>query len=317
MTQRARRVGIVGASADPNSGYVLEAVRRQGGEPVLIETDAVPEGRALSWHDGEVRFAGAPLHELSVFYVKTIYLSLPVIDPAQLPRRNFHSWQEQYAAERERHSFITSVLRALRERRGGRAPHFVNPVESFDLHFLKLHQLARLSAAGIPVPATLATCDPAAVRGFVERHRHVIYKPLSGGAAVEKLTAEDLTQERLALLPNCPVLFQEQLQGEEFRCYLLAGEPVAAFQIPTDGAADARHNLARATPAELPREVWELCARAARALGLIFTAVDLRRTPDGRCVPLELNPTPAISFFEDPVNGRVIRALADHLVRHA
>ncbi len=300
---------------DPHSGFVFEAVRRLGAAPVLVETNAVPEGRTFSWEDGDVRFAGVPLHDLRVFYVKTLYFSLPVIDPTQLPRRNFHSWQEQYAAERERHSFITSVLRSLREVE--HPPLFVNPIESFDLHLLKLHQLARLRAAGIPTPASLGTCDPAAVRAFFERHRDVIYKPLSGGAAVEKLKVEDLTDERLAMVANCPVLFQEQIQGDEFRCYLLAGEPVAAFQIPTDGVADARHNLSRATPATLPNEAWELCARAARALGLVFTAVDLRRTPEGRFIPLELNPTPAISFFEDPVDGRVIRALAQYLVAHA
>jgi glutathione synthase/RimK-type ligase-like ATP-grasp enzyme len=92
---------------------------------------------------------------------------------------------------------------------------------------------------------------------------------------------------------------------------------VAAFQIPTEGVVDARQNLAHVRPARLPEEAWRVCLRGARALGLVFTAVDLRRESDGRFVALEFNPTPAIAFFEDPRRGKVISRLAEYLVAKA
>ncbi|RYZ37875.1 MAG: hypothetical protein EOO71_26270 [Myxococcaceae bacterium] len=140
---------------------------------------------------------------------------------------------------------------------------------------------------------------------------------LHGGALVQKIGEADLTEERMALLANCPVLFQQQIQGDEFRAYVLDGEPVAAFRIPTEGVVDARQNLDKVKPGRLPKEAWELCIRGAKALGMVFTAVDLRRTPEGAFVALEFNPTPAISFFDDPRDGKVITRLSSYLVAKA
>lgn len=308
-----KTVAIVGSAQDRNAGYVADAVKARGAKVVLVETDDLPEWRALSWNDGSVRYQGKSLDEVRVFYVKGVHLSLPAIDTSDAERRNFQTWQERYGAERERHSFITAVLRSLR--RPGRT--LVNPVESFDLHFLKLHQLALLREAGIPVPPTLGSCDPDAVRAFVRRHKRVIYKPCAGGALVRRVSPEDLEPERLELLRNSPVLFQKEIQGDEFRAYVLDGEPVAAFHIPTEGVVDAREALHKVAPAKLPKAAWKICLEGAEALGLVFTAVDLRRTRDGEFVALEYNPTPAISYFDDPKDGVVMTRLADFLVARA
>ncbi len=308
-----RSVGIVGSSHDEHAGYVAAAVERRGGEAVFIETDLVPEERTLTYEAGLVRYGKRPLDPLRCFYVKGVHQSLPLSTPEEINRRKLPLWQERYLAERERNAFLTSVLRSLHAQ--GR--HFVNPVDSFDLHLLKLHQLELLRLAEVPVPETLCTNEPEAVRAFVKRHKGVIYKPIAGGAIVKRVEKRDLTDERLATLAAAPVLFQEQIPGDEYRCYVLGGEPVKAFKIPTKGVVDARQAIAKVKPGKLPAAGWEICLKGARALGLVFTAVDLRAAPDGRFVPLEYNPTPAISFFDDPVDGEVITRLAEHLLAHA
>ncbi|AGC45578.1 hypothetical protein MYSTI_04280 [Myxococcus stipitatus DSM 14675] len=308
-----KKVVVIGSRSDDATRFVAEAVERRRARAVLLETDRVPDSAALSWEDGDVHWDGECLSDLRSFYIKVVRLSLPVPEAEALSERNFPRWQEQYLAERERQSFLHSVLRAL-HRRGG---SFVNPLEAVELHYLKLHQLALLRRHRIPVPNTLATTSPEAVREFVARHRAVIYKPLGGGALVRKVEEADLTEERLQLLANCPVLFQEQIVGDEYRAYVLDGEPVAAFHIPTDGVVDARQNLHRTKPARLPKDAWALCIKGAKALGMVFTAVDLRRTREGAFVALEFNPTPAISFFDDPHDGKVISRLASYLVSKA
>jgi glutathione synthase/RimK-type ligase-like ATP-grasp enzyme len=280
---------------------------------LLIETAAIPEAAALSYDAGAITYAGQRLDALRCFYLRTLHIGLPSTDPETFSLRNFDIWQEMYIAERERQSLITSVLEILHE--GG--AHLVNPVGAMQWHAMKLHQLARLKAHDIPVPESLATNDLMALAGFLERHNRVIYKPLAGGATVRRLTYADLEPERLTLLQHCPVLFQEEILGEEYRAYLLDGEPVAAFSIPTGEAVDARLNLDQARPAELSEDIWSMCVRAAKALGMRWTAVDLRREASGRHVIFECNPTPAISFFDDPVDGIVIRRLADYLLAHA
>ena len=308
-----KTVVVIGSRNDEHTRYVAEAVERRRARALLVETANVPEFATLTWERGSVRYQGERLEDLRSFYVKRLQLSLPVPDPSGLTERNFGTWQEQLIAERERQSFLLSVLRSLRQ--PGRA--FVNPLESIELHYLKLYQLALLQKHKVAVPPSLATSDPLAVRDFVHKHGSVIYKPLGGGALVRRVGEEDLTDERLQLLSNCPVLFQAEIRGDEFRAYVLDGEPVAAFRLPTEGVVDARQNIERVKPAKLPEEAWKLCIRGARALGMVFTAVDLRRDEEGRFVALEFNPTPAISFFEDPRRGKVISALAGYLVAKA
>ncbi len=309
----SKKVAVVASRVDKAAELVAKAVQKAGGQALLVETERVPESLTMSWRPEAIAFDGMRLDSLRVFYIKAIYLGLPIVQPDRLNARNFELWQDQYVAEQQRQSFLYSILRDLH--RQGRT--FVNPVQTLDLHYLKLFQLSLLRRHGIPVPDTLATNDPAQVRAFAGKHGAIIYKPLAGGAAVSLLNEGDLTAERLQLLANCPILFQEQIQGDEFRAYVLNGEPVAAFQIPTTGVVDARAALDQCSPAELPAEIWETCIRGAELLDLVFTAVDLRRTQNGLYVTLEFNPTPAIAFFEDPTDGVVLRRLADFLVSRA
>lgn len=308
-----KQVAIIGTRGDDATRYVAAAVERRGATPLLMETEAIPDALSLTWDEGRVQLGPSPLSDVRAFYVKTLRLSLPLPEPAALAERNFERWQEQYLAERERQSLLYGVLHSL----SLDASTFINPVQAIAAHGLKLQQLDRLRRSGLPVPATLASSSPDAVRDFASRHPSVIYKPLAGGAVVRRLEAADLEDERLGLLGNCPVLFQAEIPGEEFRVYVLDGEPVAAFQIPTEGVVDARANLAQVRPAELPPDAWELCVKAAGTLEMVFTAIDMRRTPEGGWVLFECNPTPAISFFDDPHEGVVVSRLADHLVSHA
>lgn len=308
-----KRIGILGAASDPQAQAMIHLLEARGGHPLLLDTSKIPEARALSYERGQAFYEGQALGEIRVCYLRSIHLSFPTVDPGFFSERNFSIWQEQYIAERERHSLITSILRNLQSE----GCLMINPVESFDLHFLKLHQLHRLQKAGVEIPASLGTCDPEALEPFAARYPSVICKPLGGGAMVRRLQEADHTPEMRARLKDCPFLFQEEILGREFRAYLLEGEPLQAFELPTEGVVDAREAIERVKPASLPPEVWDVCLRAARALGLIFTAVDLRITAEGRIVVFECNPTPAVGFFEDALQGVINPRLADFLLSKA
>ena len=127
-----------------------------------------------------------------------------------------------------------------------------NPPSS-DWIMTKPAQLAALKAAGLPVPRTLWSNDPVAVRRFAAGGR-VAYKPVMGGAATRELGPEDLTDERLSALSAAPVTFQELLPGEDIRVYVLDGEVIASMRIVTS-ALDFRQNEERLEPVELPPEM--------------------------------------------------------------
>jgi len=132
----------------------------------------------------------------------------------------FDTWKEEYIAETERNSFLCSVLRDL-ELKGKR---IVNPLTCFDLHFIKLYQISLLQSHGIPVPKTMITYLPEEVLKFRETVGPLIYKPCAGGASCHRLEDQDLTKERLELLKNAPVLFQECVEGDNIRVYMVGNE---------------------------------------------------------------------------------------------
>ncbi len=295
------RVGIIG----PRGGEterVLHAVEARGGSGILLDAGA------SGWSSDGFRMAmnGQSLDDVGVFYVKGIPLVLTLPDVGASGA--FCTWPERYAAERERHSLLHSALRGLEL--DGRL--FVNPLSRFELHVFKLYQSACLSRAGIPVPASMGTDDPHAARAFARAHDSIAAKPLAGGALVERLTVDELTDERLEGLAFAPVLLQEYIEGDEYRVYVLDGDPIASFSIPTAGVADARERIDEATFCVPNAAVLEVAARAAVTLELVFTAVDIRVAADGRVVVLECNPTPATGFHDK--SGIVLDKLARFLV---
>jgi hypothetical protein len=308
-----KQVAVVAAGADETAVGVQQALTRLGARVHFLDTSRIPEDGALSLQDGEVRAGGVVLSDFGSVYVKSVHLAVPLFDVESLSARRPKSWPQRWIAERERHALITSSLRALEA--GG--AHFVNSVSRFEVHLLKPLQTELLSRAGVPVPSSLTTNDPDAVRAFAERHGDVIYKPLAGGAQVRRLGPTDLTDRRLASLGTAPVLFQQRIEGLEYRVSVLDGVPIAAYRLPARGVVDAREVLDQAKRVKVPKEVGEVCVRAARALGLVFTSVDVRVTDEGAPFVLECNPTPSVAFYESPSRSPILRALAAHLIAHA
>ena len=69
-----------------------------------------------------------------------------------------------------------------------------------------------------------------------------------------------------------------------------------------------------AEPAELPADVSRACLLIARGLDLPLCSFDLRRTPEGRWICFEVNPSPAFTCY--PVGGEqtVAESVADLLL---
>jgi glutathione synthase/RimK-type ligase-like ATP-grasp enzyme len=217
-----------------------------------------------------------------------------------------------YAAGRERRSFVFSFLAAL-EYRGAA---FFNRPALLVQHFLKLDQLERLRRASVPIPRTLATNDPEAVLEFVRIcSGSIVYKPVAGGGFCRRITADDLAEQRLQLLANAPVVFQEEVPGRNVRVYVVGYRVVASYEIVADDL-DYRGAERAVFRTPLGDEEQEAACRAARACDLPFTGIDIRRRPDGSFAVLECNPSPMFSGIERMTGDRPIsRAIADLLIR--
>jgi glutathione synthase/RimK-type ligase-like ATP-grasp enzyme len=175
----------------------------------------------------------------------------------------------------------------------------------------KLFQQRLIAAYGFDVPPSLVTTDPQAARAFAERHGDVIYKSLSSVRSIVKRLDHDRL-DRLDAVACCPTLFQRHVPGTDYRVHV-AGDRVFATMVHSL-ADDYRYDHeAERIAVTLPSEVAARCVMLSHGLGLLFSGVDLRRTPDGRWCCFEVNPSPAYPYYEPPEEPVIAEALADLL----
>jgi glutathione synthase/RimK-type ligase-like ATP-grasp enzyme len=193
----------------------------------------------------------------------------------------------------------------------------VNRSEAQASNAAKPYQLQLIADAGFAVPETLITNDRAKTIAFRDRHRLVVYKSMSGERSiVSPLT--DLDLGRIDRLRLCPVQFQEWVPGPDVRVHVVGGETFAACV--RTSATDYRYPARSGTPPpqvtryELPAGLAKRSVALAQSLGLEFAGVDLRIPPNGEPVCLEVNPSPAFSYYEMAAGLPIAAALARHLV---
>ncbi len=180
------------------------------------------------------------------------------------------------------------------------AAHVVNrPAASLPNNSKPL-QAQWIARFGLRVPATLITTDPEAVFDFARLHGEVVYKSISGVRSIVRR----LSTDRLAELQNvrhCPTQFQRYIHGDDLRVHII-GETVSALRIASD-RDDYRYasrdgGAIEASPVELDQTVADSLRALVRQMALLVAGIDLRRTPTGELYCLEINPSPAFTFYE-------------------
>lgn len=188
----------------------------------------------------------------------------------------------------------------------------VNRFSSMGSNGSKPYQLGIIREHGFLVPDTLVTTDAEAVRAFRELHGEIIYKSVS---SVRSIVSRLRPEQRLDDVTFCPTQFQQYVPGTDHRVHVV-GDEIFPCEIICD-ATDYRYPgdvdvLLR--PRDLPPEVEARCFRLASAMNLPVAGIDLRRTPEGEWYCLEVNPSPAYSYYQAhaglPISGAIARLLA-------
>lgn len=174
----------------------------------------------------------------------------------------------------------------------------------------KPYQLLVAQQHGFDTPRSIFTSFPETVRQFLDQcGGKVIFKSMSGTRSVVRLF-EPGDEERLRLLRHCPVQFQEYIAGVNTRVHVV-GQQVFATRIHSP-EVDYRYAKNRYEPTRLPAEVERRCIDLTSALGLTMSGIDLI-DQDGRFYILEVNPSPAYSYFEKHAFQPISVALAEVL----
>jgi glutathione synthase/RimK-type ligase-like ATP-grasp enzyme len=181
---------------------------------------------------------------------------------------------------------------------------WVNPPEANHRAQRKAVQLNAAHVEGLRVPHTVITNDPNAVRALAAKGIPLIYKRLGTvcrpTTVTRPLLPEDL--KRLDALPNCPAIFQEQIEAKlDIRVTIIGSELYAAEIDSQSGDAPLDWRLDYTVPFRphtLDNETACQLRALMRKLNLVYGAVDLRLTPEGEYVFLEINPSGQYLFIE-------------------
>ncbi|MFD3440644.1 RimK family alpha-L-glutamate ligase [Streptomyces sp. NPDC058685] len=193
---------------------------------------------------------------------------------------------------------------------------WISPPEATDCAADKVYQLAVARDAGFRVPRTLISQSREEVTTFVRQVGRTIVKPVVGarGPSLWTRWIDDPEAIPAESFEVCPATYQEYIEGcrhVRLNCF---GERMYAALIETE-ELDWRPDLqVPISPWPVPGDVRRHVSTVLCRLGLRMGVVDLKLTPDGQPVWLEVNPQGQFLFLEPLTGEPLTEHFADFLL---
>jgi len=307
-------VMILSSFEDPHAHAVMEALASRGTEVELLDLSEFPTRLALTmaFDDGARRFllrrTGGG--ELDLATISAVWWRRP--QPFRLPANVTDPVNRRFAMSEATTAFsgLYQSMDAL----------WVNdPVRDEAAHH-KPWQLDLAQKIGLAIPTTLMTSDPKEALDFWRRNDgNVIYKQFRALPDAWRETRR-IRPEEAAFAESIsvtPVIFQRFVDAvADVRATVIGDEIFAAAADPRAGEypVDFRFNMnLKWEHHVLPPAVEDSLRLLMRRLGLEYGAIDMRLTPDGQYVFLEINPAGQFLWIELETGLRIAEALAAHL----
>jgi hypothetical protein len=307
---------IAAPLADPHAQAVATALGKCGVAVELLDLADYPINLTLTiaFGDGDrrmqLRRPGTGAGHLDMEKVRAVWWRRPgtfSFPESMLPahRRLAHS---------ESSTAFHGMFAAMRA-------SWINPPAEDELANHKPYQLAVAQAVGLEIPRTLMTSDPDELRAFRrECEDDVIYKQFialpESWAETRKLGVAEsqISDESIRM---APVIFQRRVAAIADLRVTIIGDDVFAAAVDLrdlEYAIDVRLNLnPRYVIHNLPIEVTAKLQALMHKLDLVYGAIDLRLTEDGRYVFLEINPAGQFLYVEEQTGQPIAQALASRL----
>jgi glutathione synthase/RimK-type ligase-like ATP-grasp enzyme len=307
---------IVAHLADSHATTVLEHLGRMGACAVLFDTARFPrEIRLDVTHAGGARSTASAVidgvrHDLAD--VRAVWWRRP--QPFGVPDEVADA-EDRGFAYNECNAAVAGLWSCLDAR-------WINDPGRDEVAARKLYQLKVAAGLGLRIPRTLVTNDPGSAASFIdgEGAGGTIYKAFSATESAWRETRLLKPEERAQLdaVRLAPVIFQEHIQADVDLRVTVVGDEIFPAEIlsgETEYRVDFRMTMHAATIRAhvLPDEVAAKLRAFMAALGLVYGAIDMRLTPAGEYVFLEVNPAGQWLFIEERTGQPITAALAAHL----
>jgi hypothetical protein len=304
---------VISSIADGHAREVLAALAKKGGAATLLDLACFPVQFKLTvGFEAEggpaVRF-DLPEQSLDLAGRHVVWWRRP--QPLGL-HAELRGQQHQQFALSEAHSALSGLWQLL-------DAYWINQPTRDEVASCKLYQLQVAREIGLRIPHTCVTNDPDVAARFIARRgaEHTVCKAFSGTEQAWRETRL-VGQRELEVLDHvrfAPVIFQEYIPADADLRITVVGDQLfsaAIYSQETEYPVDFRMAMdqARIEAFALPPLVTvQLHALMAR-LGLVYGAIDMRRTPQGDYVFLETNSAGQWLFIEQRTAQPITEALA-------
>ena len=207
---------------------------------------------------------------------------------------------------------------------------WVNSIESLNNARYRIHQLQKIRAQGIRVPEIIVSNDFRRVQAFFSMtEEKLLYRPSGWNNSNWNVGQIDDIGRHISDLPGTPVEYQENIPGDEVRAYVIGDSVFAGVVESAEADFTGTMGGHYIRPVELPQEAKRTCLTAAVTLGLVFCSVEMRITPEGEFVVVDVDANPMFMHFEQttrlPISDRLVELLIasdvdaydSHMTMHA
>lgn len=310
---------IISHPQDVHAVAVMEALQARGADARLVDLSDFPQRIALHIEAG----AGAYRRSLQWLDGQAPPLDLDTVGAVWWRRPQSPAVHDDIARTSHRSFAFNECTEAL----AGlwhTLDHavWVNPPARDEVAGRKAFQLQLAQRCGLRVPRTCISNDPAVARAFIAKEGlgRVICKSFSATHAEWRETrlVQQAELDGIDAVRTAPVIFQEYIEADvDLRVTVIGPHcfPAAIDSQATRYRVDFRMDMERATVSadRLPPEIEQGLQRLMQQLGLVYGAIDLRRTPQGEHVFLEINPAGQFLFVEEKSGQPIAATLAQHL----
>jgi glutathione synthase/RimK-type ligase-like ATP-grasp enzyme len=309
---------ILAPTTDEHATAVGAGITGQGGHVDIVDVAAFPERAALT-----MRFDGCGGCRRSIITLAERSIDLDTVGAVWWRRPHWPAVAPGMVRPSHRAFAANETQEALGGLWQALDAGWINDPAADDRAARKGYQLAVAQEVGLTIPRTLMTNDPDDAAMFVDAlgYRNVVYKTFSSTQdewrETRVLRAEELPL--LHLVRHAPVIFQEFVPAVHDLRVTVIGDDVFAAAIhsqESDYPVDSRVDISnvKVEPVALPTDISAMALALTRRLGLVYGAIDLRLTPDGRHVFLEINPSGQFLYIEAATGMPIAAAMAAALV---
>jgi len=322
------KIGIFGAPTDPEVKILKQRIINRGVECLVVDLSRFPRHLSLAFSRNAILADDFDLLELDAAYLRssggrrTDLMKfdergnlLPIRFATDEEQKNArHQFTAYVERERILRAIQQSVLRVFEHTRP-----LVNPLGPNALHRLKPFLYHFLGRRGVPVPRFMAASAGEDLSGFAARNtafgKQTVVKPLAGIFKTRLQTPEEWRTGSWKIRGS---LYQEYVEGDTLRCYVLDNRLIAAAKILFRGTVDSSLSQTGIEVVDLPAQAEGCAITAAKTVQAQFCGIDImrdRRT--GRYHPIDCNFSPMFANFARLSRIDIAADLADYLIRLA